>query len=103
MPQTYYEVWISPEARADMNQLHYHIAFECFQRKTADKYLDGILSTIDKLEWLGGSIGVSTNKTLRQQYGSGVRTIIYKRMSIIYTVQGNIVIVRRIISGRNIK
>jgi hypothetical protein len=83
--------------------LHHYIAFECFRKETAEKYLNGIQTTIDKLKLIGGSIGVSLNKNLRRQYGAGVRTITYKKMTIIYTVHGNLVVVHRVIAGRNIK
>jgi hypothetical protein len=103
MPQPRYKVRMLPEARADMHRLHDYIAFECFQEDTADRHLKGIQTTIDKLELIGGIIGVSLNKSLRRQYGDSVRTIMYKKMAIIYTVQGNIVLVRRVVAGKNIK
>jgi hypothetical protein len=103
MPLPRYKVFVLPEVRADMHSLHDYIAFECFQEDTAERYLEGIQKTIDKLELLGGIISVSLNRSLRRKYGPGVRTISYKNMTIIYTVQGNLVIVRRVIAGKNIK
>ncbi|MDR2466542.1 MAG: type II toxin-antitoxin system RelE/ParE family toxin [Prevotellaceae bacterium] len=102
MPPATYEVQISPEAKADMNRLYDYIAFDCFQRDTADKYLYGIQSKIDKLAWIGGSIGISLNRNLQRQYGYGVRTITYKKMTIIYNVENNCILVRRIKPGKNI-
>ncbi|MDR2564000.1 MAG: type II toxin-antitoxin system RelE/ParE family toxin [Prevotellaceae bacterium] len=98
-----YEVWVYPSAQDDAKRLYHYIADECFQKETADQYLEGIQATIDKLEWLGGIIGVSLNRNLRRQYGASVRTIRYKKMTIIYTVHGNLVVVHRIIAGKNIK
>jgi plasmid stabilization system protein ParE len=98
-----YEIRMTPVAEDDMDRLHYHIAFECFQQDTADRYLEGVQATIAKLAWLGGIIGVSLNKNLRREYGTSVRIITYKKMSIIYNLVGDCVIVRRVIAGRNIK
>jgi plasmid stabilization system protein ParE len=98
-----YEVWVYPDAQDDVKRLYNYIAEECFQKETADQYLEGIQATIDKLEWLGGIIGVSLNRNLRREYGHNVRTIIYKNMTVIFTVHGNLVAVHRVIAGRNIK
>ena len=103
MLQPLYKVRVLPKARAEMNRLHDFIAFECFQRKTADKYLRGIQSKIDKLAWLGDKIGVNPSKYLQRQYGPGARTIFYKKMSIIYTVSEGLVIVHSVRSGNTIK
>ena len=100
MPQPLYTIWVLPQARAEMQRLY---AFKCFQRKTADKYLDGIQAKIDKLAWLGSSIGINYNINLQRQYGHGIRTIIYKKMSIIYTIQGDWVIVHSVVSSNMIK
>ncbi|MDR2423518.1 MAG: type II toxin-antitoxin system RelE/ParE family toxin [Prevotellaceae bacterium] len=97
-----YKIRISPQVRADINRLYHYIADECFQREAAEKYVRGIHEKIAKLAWIGGSIGVSLNRNLRRQYVASVRTIIYKKMTIIYTVHGNLVTVHRVIAGRNI-
>ncbi|MDR2564123.1 MAG: type II toxin-antitoxin system RelE/ParE family toxin [Prevotellaceae bacterium] len=98
-----YKVRVSPQANAEIDDLYHFIADECFQQETADKYMEGIYATIVKLAWLGGIIGVSLNRNLRREYGASVRTISYKKMTIIYTVHGNLVAVHRVIAGRNIK
>jgi plasmid stabilization system protein ParE len=103
MPLLRYEINILPSARKDINKLHDYIAIDLCAPITAEKYLRGVYATIAKLAWLGGSIGVSLNKNLRRQYGTSVRTINYKNMTIIYTVHGNLVAVHRVIAGRNIK
>jgi plasmid stabilization system protein ParE len=98
-----YKVSVSPQANAEIDDLYHFIADECFQQGYADKYMERIYATIAKLAWLVGITGVSLNRNLRRQYGAGVRTITYKKMTIIYTVHGNLVAVHRVIAGRNIK
>ena len=103
MPRPLYKVWVSPQARADMKRLYNFIAYDCFQSATADRYLGGIQAKIDKLAWLGGSIGINYNRNLQRQYGPTVRTVIYKKMSIIYNIVNNTIVVRSVISSNMIK
>ena len=103
MPQPLYIIWVLPQARAEMQRLYAFIAFECFQRETAAKYLDGIQAKIDKLAWMGGSIAINYNINLQREYGRTVRTIIYKKMTIIYNIVDNIVVVRSVVPSNMIK
>ena len=103
MQQRRYKVFISPKARKDIGKLYNFIACERFQRETAERYVCGIHNTIDKLVWLGNKIGISLNENLQEKYGYGVRTIIYKNVTIIYNIKGGRVFVRRVKSSGSIK
>ena len=95
----HYRVVILPEAEKDINNTYYYIADSLFQRETADKYMDGIYKTIDRLALYDGILAVSTNENLRRLYGHEVRTIIYKKMTIIYTVANDVVLVHRVVAS----
>jgi plasmid stabilization system protein ParE len=94
-----YKVRILPEAEADIDKVHDYIAFERLHPVTANRYVHGIYKAISMLSLTGGMLSVTSNKYLRQRYGPGVRTAVYKKMTIIYTVTGDTVLVHRITAG----
>ena len=99
MSLSYYTVRISPEAMNDIDDVYRYIADKIFQPETAQAYRHGLYATIYKLYLTGGAFAVNLNKTLQRQYGSEVRTVNYKKMTIIYSVAGEFVLVHRVIAG----
>ena len=97
------EVIILPEARMEINDLYDYIAFDLSSPITAKEYRNGILDTIHNLALTGNMFPVNYNDSLQRQYGSSVRTVVYKKMTIIYTVGDNRIIVRRGRDGKTIK
>ena len=98
-----YIVRLLPPAYHDIDALYRYIADELFSPVTADKYVDGIYTTINSLSWLGRSFAVSQNEYIQKHYGSDARTIIYKKMTIIYNVVKNIVLVHRVMASSLIR
>jgi plasmid stabilization system protein ParE len=94
-----YKVLISPEAEDDIDDLFVYIAYEVMHPLTALKYRDGIIATIDRLAIHAGIFAVSANEHLRRLYGVDVRTVIYKKMTIVYNIIGDIAYIRRVIPG----
>ena len=94
-----YNVIVSPEAEADIDDLFAYIAFTVMSHDTAVRYRMGIYDTIKKLAVIGGMLAVSDQPTLRRRYGADVRTICYKKMTIIYNIIGDVAYVRRVIPG----
>ena len=94
-----YSVVISPEAESDIDNVYNYIAFEVMAPETAVRYYIGIYDTIEKLSRVGVMLAVSQQPSLRRIYGADVRTIRYKKISIIYNVVKNIVLVRRVTAG----
>jgi plasmid stabilization system protein ParE len=95
-----YKVLISPEAMDDIDRVYSHIAFEVFQPESARAYRRGIYRLIRRISQFGGILAVSLNSRLRRRYGSAVRTVKYRKMTIIYTVADDFVIVHRVIAGQ---
>jgi len=94
-----YQILFKTEAKTDMDTLYFYIADELMSPKTADKYIDGILEKIESLMFTAEIYAINPNDYIQQLYGPGARTIIYKKMTIIYNVEGENVMIRRVIPG----
>ena len=92
-------VRITEKALQDIENVHDYIAYELFEPVTADKYIRGIYDAIKHLSYYGASIAVSERDFLLSQYGLTARNINYKKISIIYTLENNEIIIRRIMAA----
>ena len=97
------EVIILPEVRMEINKLYDYIAFDLFSPTVAREYRDGILDKIYSLALTGNMFAVNHRDSLQQEYGVSVRTAKYKKMTIIYTIENNFVIVHSVRPGNTIK
>jgi plasmid stabilization system protein ParE len=86
-------------ARRDMDNLYFYILDEIKMPQTAVRYFNGILDTIEKLTYLGNFIGICPIQSIQKIYGPYARTVTYKKMTIIYNVIEDIILIRRIIAG----
>jgi plasmid stabilization system protein ParE len=98
-PMPVYYVHITDEARENIRSTYRYIAYELLEPQTAERYVRGIYDTIQKLSYLGYSLAVSDNKCLVSLYGNSVRTIRYKRMTVVYNMVANTVYVRRVMAS----
>ena len=98
-----YIVRLLPQAYNDIEALFRYIAFEIFAPVTADKYVDGIYNRINSLSLLGNSHAISQNRHIQQLYGPSARTIVYKKVTIIYRTVGNIVLIQRVVASSLIR
>ena len=98
-----YGILITPEAENDIDNIYDFIAFDLGYTNTAEKYVDGITDTIYGLALTGNMVAFNGRKSLQQKYGRNVRTARYKKVSIIYTVRENLVVVHSVIASSNIK
>jgi plasmid stabilization system protein ParE len=96
---TKYNIRITPKASQDIEETHSYIAYELFEPITADKYTAGIYEAIKKLSIYSGSIAVSQREYIQRNYGPGARTVIYKKMTIVYNIIDNIILIRRVTAG----
>ena len=94
-----FRVIISPEAEDDIEDLYTYIAFEVMQISTAEQYREGILETIDRLAVYADIFAFSTNEHLRRRYGIDVRTVVFKKMTIVYNIIGDVVYIRRVMAS----
>jgi len=94
-----YQILFKPEAKTDMDTLYFYIADELMSPRTADNYIDGILEKIESLMFTADIYAINPNDYIQRLYGPGARTIIYKKMTIIYNVEGENVMICRVIPG----
>jgi len=94
-----YKVIISPEAESDIENVYAFITFEVMAPETAVRYYMGIYDTIQKLSCSGSMLAVSQQPYLRKLFGDDVRTVVYKKMTVVYNIIGAVVYVRRVIAG----
>jgi plasmid stabilization system protein ParE len=92
-------VLITGTALQDIENVYDYIAYELLEPITADKYIRGIYDAAKHLSLYGASIAASERDFLLSQYGSTVRSINYKKMAVIYTVENNEITIQRIIAG----
>ena len=92
-------VRITDAALQDIENVHDYIAYELLEPITADKYIRGIYDAIKHLSFYGASIAVSERDFLLSQYGSTVRNVSYKKMTIIYTIDNKEIVIQRIMAS----
>ena len=96
-----YEVYISENAMQDLSYLTVFIHDTLKSPLTAKRYSNGIVKEILSLKKYAGSIQISNRKSI-QKYGYNSRAITYKKYTIIYTINNDIVEVKRIVPGGTI-
>jgi plasmid stabilization system protein ParE len=94
-----YEISILPQAMQDMDNLYNYIAFKVMMPLAAIRYYNGLVDTINTLSYLPQAHAISESPLVQRRYGPQARTIRYKKMTIIYNIVGNVVIVRRVLAG----
>jgi len=90
-----YEVIILPEAEVEFNNYIDHIYLAYSAPLTAVQHYNDILEILYSLEKYAEVYQIEFLPSL-QKYGSNIRRLNYKKMSIIYTVSDNIVYIHRI-------
>jgi plasmid stabilization system protein ParE len=100
---TKYNVIVSPAAEADIDDVYNYITLEAMSPETAIQYYFGIYDTIKRLSVVGAVLPVSQRPSLRKRYGTDVRTVNYKKMTIIYNIAGNVICVQRVMASSLIR
>ena len=93
-----YRVAVSQNAQEDLDDLTNFIAFELKSPITSLRYTNGIIAEMKKLSIHAGSISISTQRFVLQ-YGKSARQVSYKKHTIIYTIQGENVIIEGIVAS----
>jgi len=97
-----YAVRITKPAQNDIYQIIDYISNFYKAPLTAEKYLIGLYDAIFSLENLAESIRISTKSDILK-YGLNAKTIIFKKLIIVYTVHSDIVLIQAVISGALVK
>ena len=94
---------ISPEAEEDIEEVFNYIVYKVMAPETAVRYYMGIYDTIQNLSVIGAVLPKSQQPLLRTHYGKSVRTVCYKKMTIVYNIIENVVYVRRVLASSLIR
>ncbi len=93
-----YLVRITKRADQDIDDLIDYIENNLSAPMAAEKFSKGIYRKIISLQTQAGIHPISTQESI-QKYGSNVRRVNYRGFVIIYTIENNKVIIRRIVHG----
>ncbi|MDR1811101.1 MAG: type II toxin-antitoxin system RelE/ParE family toxin [Prevotella sp.] len=93
-----YKIYYSIDAQIDRAELYNIIAVDYASPMAAVRYIQGIIDTVNTLKKDAPIYQIQTRASLRQ-YGQNVRRINYKKMSIIYTIHGDVVYIHRIVAS----
>jgi plasmid stabilization system protein ParE len=100
---THFNIQYTRQALDDIRQVVSFIRDTCSAPITAKKYAEGLIEFIKSLSHSAHSFPVSLQTDVLQ-YGANARRVHYKRkMSVIYTISRNKVIIHRIIPSSIIK
>ena len=89
------EVKFTEKALEDLYELDYTIRYNFQAPLTAERYLTGLKQEIQELT-RSADLSIVQRK-LSQKYGIEIRRVNYKEMAILYTVEGDIVYIHRVI------
>ena len=89
-----FEISLTSKALSDVDMLRFAIVFKYRAPLTAKRYLKGLNDTIQSLKI--GADSIKVDLELSRQYGLDIRRVNYKEMAILYSVEGTIVYVHRI-------
>jgi len=94
-----FEILILEEALADIEEVFDYIAYELKSPDTAIDYRFGLLEKINSLKSNANIFAPSSREFLKLRYGPDVYTINYKKMVIVYNIDGNTAVIRRVMAG----
>jgi plasmid stabilization system protein ParE len=92
------ELIISTQAQDDLYSYIDTIYYEYDSPQTAKRHLDGIYEVLHKIQKNPEAYPVRFEQSL-MQYGQFPRRVNYKKMAIIYIINGSTVYIRRIVAA----
>jgi hypothetical protein len=93
-----YNLTVSDNAWDDINSYIDYIIYTCYAPKTGKKHYDELMSLLEKIE-KNPTLYSTRMTTSLLQYGYNVRRANYKKMAIIYTINGSTVYVHRVVAA----
>jgi plasmid stabilization system protein ParE len=94
-----FNIHILPEAHQEMDEIYSYIQNVYLAPTTATNYFNGILDKIHSLADYADIFTLNPFKFIQLHYGPEARTVTYKKVTIVYTIHGNDVVVRAVIPG----
>ncbi len=84
-----HNIQVSLEALNDLNYISDCVLYTSKSKIIAKNYIAGIRLTMNNLANYGDSIAFCQNKTIIDKHGPFVHRVNYKKVAIIYTIEGN--------------
>ena len=94
-----YSVYITPEANQDLIDVYNYIAEKLKSPNTAIDYYFGALDTINHLSVYGASVAICQREYIQRLYGPNARTVFYKKLTIVYNVITNTIVIRSVMAS----
>ena len=94
----HYNLTVSDDAWADIDEYIDYITNTYNAPLTARRHYDGLLELLEKIQ-KNPTINVIRKTASLLQYGYNVRRANFKKMAIIYTINGSTIYVHRIVAG----
>lgn len=91
-----FRVFITKEAQADIDNLFNFIVTEYKTEQTANNYIDGLVIAIQELGYNGDIYRIQKSPFF-EKFGTQIRRVNYKKMTIIYSIFVQTLYVRRIL------
>ena len=92
---TRFEIFVTEEAEKDLQELKDAIEFSYQAPLTAKRYVEELNT---KMQWLvNGADYFPVVPELSYQYGCDMRRLNFKKMAILYSIDGDVVNIQRII------
>ena len=91
----HFRVIVQSSAQQDVARLNDYIERVCAAPLTARRYYEGLMARLRKLEH--GAMLARVSSELSEQMGLEIRRANYKAMAILYSVDGDVVYIHRII------
>jgi hypothetical protein len=97
----HYNLSLSEESKEDMDSYIDYITYTCDAPKTGTKHYYGLYNLLKNIQRNPTMFSVRTTPSL-QQYGYNVRRANYKKMAILYSINGDTVYIHRIMPAKMI-
>ncbi|MDR2041007.1 MAG: type II toxin-antitoxin system RelE/ParE family toxin [Tannerella sp.] len=94
-----FTIIFSPLSKRDIANTFHYITHELKEPSTANKYVEGIYQSIKKLAANGNIYAPSEREYIQNLYGPNARTVRYKKMTIVFNIIGNIILIRRVMAS----
>jgi|GEM_PF-5829837 len=91
------KIILSTDAQIDIVDLKNHIKQKLKAPQTAADYIRDLKAEVKKLAVYGDIFGV--NEFIQTKFGNNARHITFKKMTIIYIVENDVVYIKRIIAS----
>ena len=95
-----FEVKLSDQALNDADHVYDYICNQVYAPLTAARYYQGLLQEMHSLE--NGADSIAVDLKFSAQYGVAIRRINYKKLAILYSIEGNLVIIERVLPQKMI-